>query len=128
MRSFIAFLTFSAATSAAVAGGKQYRSPDEVVLPPQSQRQVIGTWYDKDTNCTRSFESVNKAVFQVLRCSDGSGGDSGKELQQSGGTKFRAKSGSRHGDYYVIESDGKLGIYDSQGVIDRLPAHPRLRP
>ena len=111
--------------TAAVA--KEYRSADEVSLPPVSQRQIIGTWFDKDTNCTRSFEEVTKKVYYVLRCSDGSGGNSGIELVRMG-NKFRSKRGSSHGDYYLVEAGGKLGIYDDQGVIDTLPRHPSLRP
>jgi hypothetical protein len=117
-----------AAFTNVLAAGNHYRSPDDVTLPPISQRQIIGTWFDKVTRCTSSFEQVKKQVFYVLRCSDGSGGNEGREYLRVDGNKFLPKQQSRTGDYYVIQAGGNLNMYDRQGLIDTLPRHPTLRP
>lgn len=58
-------------------GGKEYRSSDEVTLPPLNKRKVLGTWMGMRViggTCSRSFEEVNGRVYEVVRCSDCSGG------------------------------------------------------
>lgn len=128
MRKILVLLGSLVAASSAIAAGGSYKSKDDITLPPQEQRLVVGTWFDKDTRCTRSFEEVKKRIFLVLRCSDGSGGSDGRELVRISQFKYKKKEKSRTGDYYLIHADGTLGIYDSQGVIDTLPRHSALRP
>lgn len=103
------------------------RFPADVDLPPQIQRRVIGTWIDVDHMCTESVERVKDRWFMVLRCTDGSGGGWGRELVKVG-PKLTPKAGSLHGDYYVLEADGRLGSYDEQGYITTLSKHAGLRP
>lgn len=128
MQAIILALGLSLVSSGAIARGIDYKSKDDVTLPPQDQRTVVGTWFDKDTRCTRSLEEVKKRVYLVLRCSDGSGGNDGREVVRTGKSKYAKKESSRTGDYYLINKDSTLGIYDNQGIIDTLPRHPTLRP
>lgn len=115
--------------AASETGGKRdWVSPDEVRLPPVEKRKIIGTWLNRAFRVTRSFEQVGSQYYEVLRGSDGSGGDTGKPILKIGNNKFRKKDSSRNGDYFVIEKDGSLGIYDKDGHIDTLPKHTGLYP
>ena len=107
-----------------------FRGPDEVDLPPVAQRQIVGTWLEKigQTTCTKGIEKVKAKLYLVLRCDDGSGGNTGNELVGVNATKFRPKASSRNGDYYIVSATGELQIYDKQGLIDVLPKHSALWP
>lgn len=110
-------------------GTKEYRSPHDVDLPPLEQRKIIGTWLTTSISgsCTRSFESVTGKVYDVLRCSDGGGGNSGRLLTQASPTRFLSRTSST-GDYYVILKNGDLSRRDKQGEIDVEPKHATLWP
>lgn len=100
------------------------------ISPLPKDAQPIGTWLGV---CARSIEysKAKSAYFMTDRCSDGSGGKDGDELTKfaKGGLQaFKKKQGSNHGDYYVIEKDGRLGVYDKAGAIEHLPRHGRLWP
>lgn len=100
----------------------QYKSPDDVNLPPVAQRNILGTWKMADSPCTRSFEEVKGAIYDVTRCSDKSGGDTGRKLARVNATTFRStREGST--DHYVIQKDGTLSVRDREGEIDRLKKH-----
>jgi hypothetical protein len=111
------------------AGTKSFQSQEEVNLPPVEQRQIIGTWITSSLSgiCTRSFESVGQKVYSVLRCDDGSGGKSGKELTKVSKEKFISRS-STHGDHYVILANGNLSIRDRDGEVDVESKHADLWP
>jgi hypothetical protein len=96
-----------------------YRSPDEVDLPPIEQRQIIGTWQDEiaGTICTMGIEKVNSKFYKVQRCADGSGGSTDIELVKISDRKYKPKTASRNGDYYLIDNSKNLGIFDNQGII-----------
>jgi hypothetical protein len=100
----------------------QYRSADDIDLPPISQRKIIGTWMMVDSPCTRSFEEVKGEVYDVARCNDKSGGNTGRKVARVNATAFRSfKPGST--DHYVIQKDGTLSVRDRDGEIDRLKKH-----
>jgi hypothetical protein len=122
-------LLIFASSLATAQGTKQYRSPNDVDLPPLEQRKIIGTWLTASISgsCTRSFENVNGKVYDVGRCSDGSGGNSGRLLTQTSPTKFLSRT-STSGDYYVILKNGDLSLHDKDGEIDVEPKHPGLWP
>lgn len=104
----------------------------EVILPSDSQQ--IGIWQNNGVGrCTRSidFSKSQKKYYMVYRCSDGGGGKEGAVLHRftkGGLDAFKKTDQGRYGDYYVIESNGSLGIYDNQGVIDTLPSTKILWP
>ncbi|NTV10771.1 MAG: hypothetical protein HGA47_08340 [Zoogloea sp.] len=100
------------------------------ISPLPKDAQPIGTWIGA---CARSIEhsKAKNSYFMTERCSDGSGGKDGDELakfEKDGLSAFKKKQGSSHGDYYVIEKDGRLGIYDKAGLIEKLPRHRKLLP
>lgn len=107
----------------------EYRSKSDVRLPPLSERKVLGTWRTASvvlsTECTRSFEQVAAKFYDVLRCSDGSGGNDGQLLTRAGANKFLSTANA--GDYYVILKNGDLSIRDRQGEVDVLPKHAGLQ-
>lgn len=108
---------------------KTYRSPNDVDLPPLEKRKVIGTWLTIaiDGSCTQSFEGVNKKVYRVVRCSDGSGGKTGQEITQVSAKKFLSPT-SATGDYYLILENGDLAIRDKDGENAIEPKHISLFP
>jgi hypothetical protein len=126
---YILFALLFANGSVCAQGKAQYRSPNNVDLPPPGQRKVIGTWLTSSISgsCTRSFEKVNSKVYDVMRCSDGSGGDTGRLLTQSSPTKFLSRT-STAGDHYVILKNGNLSIRDKDGEIGIEPKHVDLWP
>ncbi|WP_300340456.1 hypothetical protein [Accumulibacter sp.] len=126
----ILLLSFS---SLANAGAKELSPEMKQLLGISSlpkDAQPIGTWLG---TCARSieFSKAKNTYFMTDRCSDGSGGKDGNELSKfsKGGLQaFRKKEGSSHGDHYVIEKDGRLGVYDKDGLIEKLPQHSKLWP
>lgn len=110
--------------------GKSYRSSDEVDLPPLRQRKILGTWYGGKViggTCSRSFEEVNGKVYEVLRCSDCSGGKTGTPIKRGTGGIF-TKWDRRNGEYFKILPNGNLASYDRDGHIDTDPKLPGLWP
>jgi len=100
------------------------------ITPLPKDAQPIGTWMGA---CARSIEysKAKNSYFMTNRCSDGSGGKDGDELIKFAKGElhaFKRKQGSNHGDFYVIEKDGRLGIYDKAGLIEQLPRHTKLWP
>lgn len=129
-KKFLILLIFlTASVGIGAQGTKQYRSPDDVDLPPLEQRKTIGTWLKSSLSgsCTRSFESVNRKVYEVVRCSDDSGGKTGRIVSQVSSTKFVSPTSS-HGDHYVILANGNLSVRDRDGEIDVEPKHVGLWP
>ena len=127
---FIAAATLCAIVSSTGAQGtKEYRSPDDVDLPALDQRKIIGTWLKSSLSgsCTRSFESFNRKVYEVVRCSDGSGGKTGRVVSQASPTKFVSRTSS-HGDHHAMLANGNLPARDKDGEIDVEPKHAGLWP
>ncbi len=116
-----------------VAGNKEL--PDDLKrslgiekLPPVEKRTIIGTWYDSDIDCTRSFEQVGSNYYDVLRCKDGSGGKEGTQISRGNSTTFRPIPSRRSGDHYVMLENGDLAVRDRDGLIDTLSKHSSLWP
>lgn len=110
--------------------GKQYRSSDEVTLPPLNQRKVLGTWMGMQVmggTCSRSFEEVHGRVYEVVRCSDCSGGKTGTPLVKGAGNTF-TRPARRNGEYFRILPNGNLASYDRDGLIDNYPRLSGLWP
>lgn len=117
----------------ATAGNKEL--PDDLKrslgiekLPPVEKRKLIGTWYDRDGGCTRSFEQVGSKYYDVLRCKDGSGGKEGAQVSRANSSTFRPIPSRSSGDHYVIQNNGDLAVRDKDGLIDTLPKHSSLWP
>lgn len=115
----------------ATAGNKEL--PDDLKrslgiekLPPVEKRTIIGTWYNRDNDCTRSFERVGSKYYDVLRCKDGSGGKEGTQISKANSSTFRPIPSRRSGDHYVIQNNGDLAVRDKDGLIDTMPKHSNL--
>lgn len=129
-----ALLVLSLLLSFVANAGAKELSPEMKQLlgisPLPKDAQPIGTWL---SSCARSieFSKASNSYFMTNRCSDGSGGKDGEELikfSKGGLQAFKKKQGSDHGDYYVIEKDGRLGVYDKAGLIEQLPRHAKRWP
>lgn len=110
--------------------GKEYRSGDEVTLPPVSQRKILGTWMNRNVGeetCNRSFEEVKGRVFEVARCSGCGGGKLGTPLIKAGANMF-TRVNPRNGEYFKILPNGNLGSFDREGLIDNYPRLSGLWP
>ena len=44
------------------------------------------------------------------------------QKNQSGRLRFEEKGGNDHGEYYLIERNGDLSVYDSAGLISTMRA------
>lgn len=111
-------------------GGKEYRSGDEVTLPPLSQRKILGTWPNMKVigaTCNRTFEEVKGRVYEVVRCSDCSGGKTGTPLVKGADNTF-TRPARRNGEYFKIMPNGNLASYDRDGLIDNYPKQSGLWP
>lgn len=127
---FLALLSFSFMADA----GTKELSPEMkqllgISLLPKDAKP-IGTWLG---TCARSieFSKTKNSYFMTDRCFDGSGGKDGDELSKFSKGElqaFKKKQGGSHGDYYVMEKDGRLGIYDKNGLIEKLPRHSKVWP
>lgn len=126
---FSTLLIFAAMAAVHGQGTQQYRSPNDIDLPPLENRHVIGTWLTDSIggSCTRSFELVKGTTYTVLRCSDGSGGKEGQVLKKVSAKKSLPRS-STAGDHYVILDNGDLSVRDKQGEIGVEPRHAGLWP
>lgn len=110
------------------AGNKSVSFGNETQLPPVEKRKIIGTWYNRDNGCTRSFEQVASKYYDVVRCKDGSGGKDGTQVSRANPSTFRPILSSSSGDHYVIQNNGDLAVRDKDGLIDTLPKHGNLWP
>lgn len=122
-------LSLVTGTGAGAQGTKQYNSPYDVTLPPIEQRKIIGTWLTMSISgsCTRSFEEVNGKVYDVGRCSDGSGGRTGQAITRVSARKFLSPQSSS-GDNFVILKNGDLELRDKRGLVDIEPRYAGLWP
>ncbi len=80
---------------------------------------IIGIWFDE---LYGKYTIIKKGSGYILetKYKDGSGGtDDLIKFKFHGKTAFKEKSEDR-GEYFVIESSGKLGLYDSMGLIATL--------
>ena len=115
----ILFLLFAALTTLTCFAAPllEYKSKEDVTLPPLGARRILGTWPTAalpPIACTRSFEEVKGKVYDVIRCSDGSGGNDGRELTRVSSNKFFSRT-STSGDHYVILKSGDLSVRDKDG-------------
>lgn len=87
---------------------------DRVKLPAVAQRRILGTWLHSDNHLAISLEAVGGAVYEVIRSNYCTSGSHGRTIApRPGGVYLLGR-----GDYYRIESNGDLGVYDAQGRID----------
>lgn len=96
-------------------------------LPPERQREIIGTWVDMNPRITMSLERVKGKVYRVYRSAYCESGKRGELLTMHPNGRY-AVIGSAAGDYYEVTPSGDLGVFDRTGKIDVMPRHPGLYP
>jgi hypothetical protein len=84
-------------------------------LQPTADNNVIGTWIDTwGLSHTVIIRKVNGVYQMTSKYSDGSGETTTlNEKVVNGEVRLYEETG----DYMVIENNGKLGVYDNQGLI-----------
>ena len=88
-----------------------------------SSRDKIGEWLDESpyVGAKYTFLRRNDKIIMIRKFKDGSGSE--KEMiqkKQSGKLRFDEKGGNDFGEYYLIERNGNLGIYDNSGLISTI--------
>lgn len=81
---------------------------------------VIGTWLDESpyVSAVYTFLKRNGKIIMIRKSKDGS--TSEREMiqrRQSGLLRFEEKVGRRNGEYFLVERNGNLSIYDNIGLI-----------
>ena len=101
---------------------------ESVVLPPESERRVVGTWrLAPPAPCTRSIEMVGSNYYMVARCvEDGKlrFGDVGTPLRRITDRLFVASNDVT----YVVANDGKLIARNGGDLIFEAEPHAGFRP
>jgi len=86
------------------------------VLQPTAEKNVIGTWLDTwGLSHNVIIRKVNGEYQMTSQYSDGSGGTITLTEKAVDGQERLYDEES--GTYMVIENNGKLGVYDNQGLI-----------
>ena len=88
-------------------------------LPDDSSREVIGVWLDKTPfiGSRVTIYRQNGKLFLERTYYDGSSGK--KEMAEkpsSKGRTFRTREGSSVGEFYLIDSQGSLQLWDDEGL------------
>ena len=81
---------------------------------------VIGKWLDESpyVGAIYTFLRSNGKIIMVRKSKDGSSSE--REMiqkRQSGLLRFEEKVGRRQGEYFLVERNGNLSIYDNIGLI-----------
>ncbi len=90
-------------------------------LPDDPSREVIGIWLDESLfgmgNRITIFRQ-NRKLFMENMYTDGSSGKKEIVEKSSGrGRRFQRKEGSSVGEFYLIDNQGNLQLWDEEGII-----------
>ena len=88
-----------------------------------SSGKIIGEWLDESPYVGAKYTLLkrNGKIIMIRKFKDGSGSE--KEMiqkKQSGKLRFEEKGGNDFGEYYLIESNGRLAVYDNAGLINTM--------
>jgi hypothetical protein len=89
-----------------------------------SSDEIIGEWLDNSPygGAKYTFLKRNGKIIMIRKFKDGSGSE--KEMiqkKQSGMLRFEEKAGNDDGEYYLIERNSSLNVYDKLGLIITMP-------
>jgi hypothetical protein len=87
---------------------------DRIKLAPLAKRKILGTWLHTDNHLAISLEAVSNVVYEVVRSQYCTSGSHGRRLIASPSSVYSVG----RGEYYRIESNGDLGVYDGDGRFD----------
>ena len=86
--------------------------------PPVPDGEVVGRWRDESPP-GRLLTVVRRDNQLVERWDYADGSNSEDSLEESrlpdGRLRLEDQGGNANGDYYVVETDGRLGLYDGDG-------------
>ena len=85
--------------------------------PKNSSDNIIGEWLD-DSSYGAKYTLIkrNGKIIMICKYKDGSGSEEEMiQKKQLGKLCFEEKEGNDFGEYYLIESNGRLAIYDNSG-------------
>ncbi len=85
--------------------------------PQKSSDKIIGEWLDESSYGAKyTLIKRNGKIIMICKYKDGSGSEEEMiQKKQSGKLRFEEKEGNDFGEYYLIESNGRLAIYDNSG-------------
>lgn len=85
--------------------------------PKDSSAKIIGEWLDEGSlGAKYTLLKKNGKTIMICKYKDGSGSEEEMiQRKQSGKLRFEEKVGNDFGEYYLIESNGRLAIYDNSG-------------
>jgi len=91
--------------------------------PKDSSGEIIGEWLDESPYVGAKYTLLrrNGKIIMIRKFKDGSSSE--KEMIQkkrSGKLRFEEKGGNNFGEYYLIESNGRLAVYDNAGLINTM--------
>jgi len=84
---------------------------------------IIGEWLDETPfiGGKTTILKKNSKILMIRKFRDGSSSE--KEMiqkQKSGKLRFEEKGGNDFGEYYLIDSRGRLAVYDNDGLINTM--------
>ncbi len=91
--------------------------------PKDSSGEIIGEWLDESPYVGAKYTLLkrNGKIVMIRKFKDGSGSEEEMiQKKQSGKLRFEEKGGNDFGEYYLIESNGQLAIYDNVGLINTM--------
>ena len=87
-------------------------------VPPAPDSEVVGRWRDSSPP-GRVLTVVRRDDQLIERWDYADGSNSEDSLEESqlpdGRLRLEDQGGNANGDYYVVETDGRLGLYDGDG-------------
>lgn len=92
---------------------------DKIMNKVSVDGDVIGKWQDTRPYADKSmilYEKNNK-LFMKSTCKDGSSGDIEFIKKKYNDNNCYEPKQNKHNEYYLIEANGNLGIYDNEGKI-----------
>jgi len=85
-----------------------------------SSGKIIGEWLDESPYVGGKYTFLRRKgkIIMMIKFKDGSGSEEEMiQKNQSGKLRFEEKRGNDFGEYYLIERNGNLGVYDNAGLI-----------
>ncbi|MCI5123321.1 MAG: hypothetical protein D3925_02290 [Candidatus Electrothrix sp. AR5] len=92
--------------------------------PKNISEKIIGQWIDRGALTGKyTFLERNNCIVMIINFQDGSNleKEMTKKTDELGRVKFEEKEQNDFNEYYLIEKDSRLGLYDDQNHIRTLP-------
>lgn len=93
-------------------------------IPKTGERHVVGTWFLKETGCTRSIEEVGERFYMVSRCKH-KAPERGLPLQKINEQLYTGRT--TNWSYEIIDG-GALKMFNARGAEYYAKPHAGLWP